>query len=94
MTELISKEAVGEIIAKFCERQAFTMTELIRAIDKLPIVNAEQKRGKWIMKDLYQGVCSECGFKQIGDRFNNTYLFKPGKYKFCPSCCSRMEGSE
>lgn len=51
---------------------------------------SDQKHGKWQMKDLCQGVCSECGFKQIGDRFNNTYLFKPDKYKYCPNCGADM----
>ena len=48
------------------------------------------KRGNWVMKDLYEGTCSLCGFKQIGDRYNNTYIFNPGKYNYCPSCGADM----
>ena len=89
MTELISKEAVGEIIAKFCERQAFTMTELIRAIDKLPTVNAEQKRGEWIHEHLastsggsYSVVrCSECKCS-----------FPMSETNYCPNCGAYMRG--
>ena len=98
MTELISREAVGEIIAKLCERQAFTMTELIRAIDKLPTVNAERKRGKWIDRQfdgmnksiLYAIECSACNdvFTEVDP------TEKPIKYNFCPNCGARMDGEE
>ena len=65
-----------------------TMSEAADAIEELQL---KQKHGTWKMKELYQGVCSECGHKQRGDQFNNTYIFKPKNYKYCPNCGANMQ---
>lgn len=59
-------------------------------VDKMPTVEPEQKRGKWVVKvgDLYPGekcgTCSRCGYQ------TEFYLF----YDYCPKCGARMEGEE
>ena len=60
-------------------------------ISKLP--PAQPKKGRWISADaMFHGVpfycCSECG-----ENTRDTVMGKP-RWKFCPMCGAKMEGTE
>ena len=56
------------------------------------IKTAQPKTGKWLYKSgMGWGetwICSECG-----EKTTSTVMGKP-RYKFCPMCGARMEGTE
>jgi membrane protease subunit (stomatin/prohibitin family) len=68
------------------------------AIEKLPPVQQEQKRGKWIesteLSEQVKGkkFCSNCGKAQYAIEITDkTIQIKSGTSKFCPECGARME---
>lgn len=57
--------------------------EVAERIKKLPTIDIEPKRGKWIWDEQILGlVCSEC--KELGVERSN----------FCPNCGARMKGAD
>jgi hypothetical protein len=56
-------------------------------IDKLPTIEAEPKRGRWIEASTDGAVfCSECGTEWLSEAARY--------YNFCPNCGARMEASD
>lgn len=74
-TDAVSREAVKEILTKYCLGESRIAEEL----NELPSVT--QKSGKWIYNSHYGGYyeCSVCG-KGSGS-----------KHKECPNCRAKME---
>lgn len=63
-------------------------TEAYTAINMLPSVKPEQKKGHWIV--YYHGgsrfsySCSQCGFSALYEEHNGEYSQKESN--FCPNC--------
>ena len=60
-------------------------TEIREALDTVPSVTPEQKRGKWI-----NGYCSECGKHAPFWAMASTYY----ESSFCPNCGADMRGEQ
>ena len=64
--------------------------EIKRELGKLPAVEPERKKGKWLLDNIPGGgfwVCSVCKFPS--EAFAANVL-----YKFCPSCGADMRGKQ
>lgn len=60
--------------------QGMTLTGIEQALNEIPIVQPEQKTGRWILnKHTDTVLCSQCG-KCYGDEYN-----------YCPNCGAKME---
>ena len=58
-----------------------------------------ERHGRWIEENnrprSTQFICSVCGGKAYYPQHNaRRDLPKKCKYKYCPSCCARMDGTE
>ena len=60
-------------------------TEIREALDTVPSVTPEQKRGKWI-----NGYCSECGKHAPFWAMATTYY----ESSYCPNCGADMRGEQ
>ena len=97
MSDYIKREDVINIVCDACNDKFSEEPceppdcAIFNVLKEYPAANViEQRYGKWLMKGLYEGRCSECGFTQIGTHYNNTYVFKPDIYRYCPCCGARM----
>lgn len=98
MQDLISRQQAIELIhtlypsapimqmnRKRWEKKYKPYIEAEKALEKLPSVQPERKRGEWISNDIDPeawNFCSVCGEQAI-DLFD-----------FCPNCGADMRGSE
>ena len=63
-----------------------------KAMDKMPTIEPERKKGKWIHKGC---GCFECD--QCGERVSlNVYIAEKAsdRFKFCPNCGADMRGEQ
>ena len=76
---LIDADELKEI---YSGNGTFTSAHFRTAIDEMPTIEPEQKKGKWIDARDYCGefLCSNCHETNI----NNSY-------KYCPNCGAKME---
>lgn len=58
------------------------------AINALPPVTPQQKKGQWIRVDKDKLRCSECEVIHLIAQYPN------GKINWCPNCGAKMEGAE
>ena len=72
-------------------------TEIREALDTVPSVTPEQKRGKW--NAYYHGInetpsftysCNQCGYSAPYGLYGGKYSQK--EWNFCPNCGAKMEG--
>ena len=85
MSDLISRQAAIDALYSVDEYNSRS----VKAIKQLPPI--QPKRGRWISADaIFGGVpfyCSECG-----ENTRDTVMGKP-RWKFCPMCGAKMEGT-
>lgn len=82
------EEASDDVIKARAESCMASLIEMKLRIEKLPSVQPERKKGRWIPQedengDPYGDKCSECGAR---------YVMPEGKTNYCPECGARMEG--
>lgn len=87
MSDLISREAAFDEIIWNSDNGVIDAKVAIEALRKLPSVESERKRGKWIEGEKTPGYtkwnCSECGLLVRNPQ-------KPW-YEYCPKCGALME---
>ena len=85
--DAVSRDAVLDLVADY----DLSMGQVVRGIHKLPSVTPQQKMGRWIEKDGYDGDvyydCSACG--ESWASIEGTPEMNGMKY--CPNCGARME---
>ena len=94
--DCVSREVVLDTLTrigywKHDSKEAQTVAECMRAIEKLPPVTPKKKTGRWI-RELIRNekggcigakmICSECG----NDNKHDEYM------DFCPNCDAEMKG--
>ena len=74
-------------------------TEIREALDTVPSVTPEQKRGKW--NAYYHGInetpsftysCNQCGYSAPYGLYGGKYSQK--EWNFCPNCGANMKGEQ
>ena len=81
MSDLIRLEDVLAIIDK---RTVKGKLQVAREVLKLPTIEPERKKGKWID---YHTTCSECGWQMIDDVIESPNMVA---FNFCPNCGAEM----
>lgn len=77
---LIDADALKEI---YSGNGTFTSAHFRTAIDEMPTIKLEQKKGRWI-SNIIGIVCSNCCYK----------LETTGLLSECPNCGAKMGGEE
>ena len=88
MDDLISRQAAIDDLHGKDPSQIWDTADVEVWINAL--TSAQPKNGKWLYRIGRGGagwICSECG-----EKTTSTVMGKP-RYKFCPMCGARMEGT-
>ena len=96
MDDLISRQDAIDLkyIVKNINGVGYVMlSEVQMKLRKMPSVQPEQKKGKWIYKnDLKQFFCSECGFPSL--TYDDRYIYSMDLPNYCEDCGADMRGEE
>ena len=87
MSDLISRQEAIEALCRVDEYNARS----VDVIKKLPSVQPERKKGKWIFEECKGNTyfrCSECG-----EIVTSAIMGFP-RYEYCPMCGADMRGEE
>lgn len=78
-----------DVTQRLAEQSLLTFSECYLRIKKMPTVEPQRMRGKWVK--LYEGnyKCSECG-----DWWGNDDNDMVENFHYCPNCGAWMEGAE
>lgn len=106
MNDLISRQAVIDELKKISfsywfecgvylsedrrEIEIISSSKAVEAIEALPLVQREQKTGRWIPFDCDTWECSEC--KDVFILLEGT--LKDNNYNYCPNCGVKMESDK
>lgn len=60
------------------------------AIDAMPTIEPERKKGKWINNVHDIAICNQCGYMTPYDRAIDDYEYG----NFCPNCGADMRGGQ
>ena len=94
MDDLISRQAAIDFIKdhsypvcydRTSIERGMTLTGIEEALNEIPIVQPEQKTGRWEDdggKFANRWICSQCGYK---------FYFEKSEAKYCPNCGAKME---
>lgn len=92
MSDLISRQAAKQAVSKMSEGETSVLRMRFRLLDyfdKMPSVQPEMKKGKWMDEGQYADffphhmfTCSEC---------RNHLLEIDVYYDYCPFCGAKME---
>ncbi len=81
MDEMISRQAVLNLLSSMPPEEAITQAMLIQSVKQMAAAQPERKRGKWIDDgDPFMWECGCCGYRV--KRYNNT--------RYCPNCGADM----
>ena len=98
MTDLISRQAaidalvtprVHDVYDSYWDGRNTQYQEDIDAINALPSVQPEQKKGKWIDEGQYAEGHSEHAY--YCSQCEEHYIGWIGEFNFCPNCGAKME---
>ena len=94
MDDLISRQAAIDFIKdhsypvcydRTSIERGMTLTGIEEALNEIPIVQPEQKTGRWEHdggKFANRWICSQCGYK---------FYFEKSEAKYCSNCGAKME---
>lgn len=89
MSDLIDRQAAIYIASGYCHP-----ANIAEELRKLPSVQPERKKGKWINEGIYGEGHSQCSIRCSNPLCNFHYIGYLDDYNYCPNCGADMRGTE